>query len=174
MISPISLFLPTLSLMTEVLFVKLILTNIEFYFGFSFECILLLIYNYQICSLLTISLKTMHYTVEWHGVGSGWDVSIVKYNVISSLVKALFIFIFFISETKKNILIEEKIQEKEEIQQKEKKTREGWEVLPTKNWTKEKTPNFRKLKTKKNPNILKLLKCKPQSSWVVKHFKELL
>ena len=57
----------------------------------------------------------MHYTVEWHGVGSGWDVSIVKYNVISSLVKALFIFIFFISETKKNILIEEKIQEKEEI-----------------------------------------------------------
>ena len=52
-------------------------------------------------------------------------MSIVKYNVISSLVKALFIFIFFISETKKNILIEEKIQEKEEIQQKEKKTREG-------------------------------------------------
>ena len=32
---------------------------------------------------------------------------------------------FFLSETKKNILIEEKIQEKEEIQEKEKKTREG-------------------------------------------------
>ena len=33
---------------------------------------------------------------------------------------------------KKSILIEEKIQEKEEIQEKEKKPREGWEVLPTK------------------------------------------
>ena len=32
---------------------------------------------------------------------------------------------FFLSETKKNILIEEKIQKKEEIQEKEKKPREG-------------------------------------------------
>ena len=32
---------------------------------------------------------------------------------------------FFLSETKKNILIEENIQEKEKIQKKEKKPREG-------------------------------------------------
>ena len=35
------------------------------------------------------------------------------------------IYIFFLSKTKKNILIEEKIQEKEEIQEKEKKPREA-------------------------------------------------
>ena len=35
------------------------------------------------------------------------------------------IFFFFLSKTKKNILIEEKIQEKEKIQKKEKKAREG-------------------------------------------------
>ena len=34
-------------------------------------------------------------------------------------------FFFFLSETKKNILIEEKIQEKEKLQKKEKKAREG-------------------------------------------------
>ena len=42
------------------------------------------------------------------------------------------------------------------------------------NWTKEKTPNNRNLKTKRNPNILKLLKRKLQSSWVVKHWGTLL
>ena len=34
-------------------------------------------------------------------------------------------FFLFLSETKKNILIEEKIQEKEKLQKKEKKIREG-------------------------------------------------
>ena len=46
-------------------------------------------------------------------------------------IKASFFF-FFWSETKKSILIEEKKPEKEEIQEKEKKPRERWEVLPTK------------------------------------------
>ena len=46
-----------------------------------------------------------------------------------NLVKAHF---FFLSETKKFILKEEKIQEKK------KKTREGWEVLPTKTKTEQK------------------------------------
>ena len=45
-------------------------------------------------------------------------------------------FFFFWSETKKNILIEEKIQKKE------KKTREGWEVLPTQTEQKRKLPTI--------------------------------
>ena len=41
-------------------------------------------------------------------------------------------FLFsFLSETKKNILIEEQKQERQKKQKKEKKPREGWEVLPT-------------------------------------------
>ena len=42
------------------------------------------------------------------------------------------------------------------------------------NWTKEKTPNNRNLKTKRNLTFFKVLKHKPQSSWVVKHLEELL
>ena len=43
---------------------------------------------------------------------------------------------------KKNILIEEKIQEKEKIQKKEKKLSEGWEVLPTQTEQKRKLPTI--------------------------------
>ena len=52
------------------------------------------------------------------------------------------IYIFFLSKTKKNILIEEKIQEKEKIQKKEKKAREGWEVLPTQTEQRRKLPTI--------------------------------
>ena len=51
-------------------------------------------------------------------------------------------FFFFWSETKKNILIEEKIQEKEKLQKKEKKPREGWEVLPTQTEQRRKLPTI--------------------------------
>ena len=43
---------------------------------------------------------------------------------------------------KKNILIEEKIPEKEKIQKKEKKPRERWEVLPTQTEQKRKLPTI--------------------------------
>ena len=43
---------------------------------------------------------------------------------------------------KKNILIEEKIPEKEKIQKKEKKLSEGWEVLPTQTEQKRKLPTM--------------------------------
>ena len=56
-----------------------------------------------------------------------------KSSTMSVHVYVFVVWLFFILlETKKSILIEEKIQEKEEIQEKEKKPREGWEVLPTK------------------------------------------
>ena len=51
---------------------------------------------------------------------------------------------------KKNILIEEKIQEKEKIQKKEKKLSEGWEVLPTQTEQKRK-PQQWKSKNKEKP-----------------------
>ena len=86
------------------------------------------------------------------------DISIIEFFRLKKFEeeekKNLFYFshgiqtdFFFLSETKKNILIKEKIQEKEEIQQKEKDER----CLPQKNWTKEKTLNFRKLKNKEKP-----------------------
>ena len=61
------------------------------------------------------------------------DLLMKKSSTMSVHVYVFVVWLFFILlETKKSILIEEKIQEKEEIQKKEKKPREGWEVLPTK------------------------------------------
>ena len=61
------------------------------------------------------------------------DLLMKKSSTMSVHVYVFVVWLFFILlETKKSILIEEKIQEKEEIQEKEKKPREGWEVLPTK------------------------------------------
>ena len=66
---------------------------------------------------------------------------------------------------KKNVLIEEKIQGKDEIQEKKKiQEKDERPSHKNRNRSKEKTPNFKKLYTKKNHNYLKLLNHKPQSS----------
>ena len=80
---------------------------------------------------------------------------------------------FFLSETKKIILKKEQIQERKKRKQKEKKN-QGKDERSFLHKYQGKTPNNRTLKTKETTSIFKLLKCKPQSNWVVECLEELL
>ena len=95
-------------------------TNIAITTGIYIHLYGIIVENYQI-SLATILGELTAYILEP-----------VYFQHIEKYQLHIYFYFIFLSKTKKNILIEEKIQEKEEIQEKEKKPKEGWEVLPTK------------------------------------------